>query len=191
MSVVQVGKTDDFAPACTDGTADRASPWRSPLLNIRQSERTTAEEVRPHTRTRTATGRNVQHLLTVEFCEAKPGSDLDGHDAQWTASHDSKGLCPATDRGRCERTWTWSRLRESHRTYLKTIAQTLGPEALMKYIDASEAIKRLAAAQGIDVLNHGQTWNNRFEMQQQMGMANQKRCRPSRSPCWRSNDGPQ
>jgi len=29
----------------------------------------------------------------------------------------------------------------------------MGPEALMKYIDASEYIKRLAAAQGIDVLN--------------------------------------
>ena len=34
-----------------------------------------------------------------------------------------------------------------------TIAQTLGPEALMQYINADEAIKRLAAAQGIDVLN--------------------------------------
>ena len=34
-----------------------------------------------------------------------------------------------------------------------TIAQTLGPEALVKYIEPSEAIKRLAAAQGIDVLN--------------------------------------
>jgi hypothetical protein len=34
-----------------------------------------------------------------------------------------------------------------------TIAQTLGPDALMQYINADEAIKRLAAAQGIDVLN--------------------------------------
>ena len=34
-----------------------------------------------------------------------------------------------------------------------TIAQPLGPEALVKYVDPSEAIKRLAAAQGIDVLN--------------------------------------
>jgi hypothetical protein len=37
--------------------------------------------------------------------------------------------------------------------FIQTVAQTLGPEALMKYIDPSEAIKRLAAAQGIDVLN--------------------------------------
>ena len=34
-----------------------------------------------------------------------------------------------------------------------TIAQTVGPEALMKFINPLEAIKRLAAAQGIDILN--------------------------------------
>ena len=37
--------------------------------------------------------------------------------------------------------------------FIQTVAATLGPEALVKYIDPSEAIKRLAAAQGIDVLN--------------------------------------
>ena len=31
--------------------------------------------------------------------------------------------------------------------------RTVGPEALMKYVNPMEAIKRLAAAQGIDVLN--------------------------------------
>ena len=43
--------------------------------------------------------------------------------------------------------------REALTTFIGTIAQTHGPEALMKYIDPSEAIKRLAASQGIDVLN--------------------------------------
>jgi hypothetical protein len=43
--------------------------------------------------------------------------------------------------------------RESLTSFIMTIAQTLGPEALMQYINADEAIKRLAAAQGIDVLN--------------------------------------
>ena len=42
---------------------------------------------------------------------------------------------------------------ESLTRFIQTVAQTLGPEALVKYIDPSEAIKRLAAAQGIDVLN--------------------------------------
>jgi hypothetical protein len=43
--------------------------------------------------------------------------------------------------------------RESLTAFVTTIAQTLGPEALMQFINPSEAIKRLAAAQGIDVLN--------------------------------------
>jgi len=43
--------------------------------------------------------------------------------------------------------------RESLGSFLQTIAQTMGPEALAKYINSDEVIKRLAAAQGIDVLN--------------------------------------
>ena len=37
--------------------------------------------------------------------------------------------------------------------FLTTIAQTMGPEAIQQYINSEEVIKRLAAAQGIDVLN--------------------------------------
>ena len=43
--------------------------------------------------------------------------------------------------------------RESLAQFMGTIAQTLGPEALLSYINPSEVIKRLAAAQGIDTLN--------------------------------------
>ena len=42
---------------------------------------------------------------------------------------------------------------ESLTRFMGTVAQTLGPEALIKFVNPSEAIKRLAAAQGIDVLN--------------------------------------
>ena len=37
--------------------------------------------------------------------------------------------------------------------FLQTIAQTMGPEAIDQYINPPEVVKRLAAAQGIDVLN--------------------------------------
>jgi hypothetical protein len=43
--------------------------------------------------------------------------------------------------------------KESLIMFMSTIANTLGPEAILKYINPSEAIKRLAAAQGIDYLN--------------------------------------
>ena len=54
--------------------------------------------------------------------------------------------------------------RESLTQFIGTIAQTLGPDALMKFLDPSEAIKRLAAAQGIDILNLVKTEQ---EMQQE------------------------
>ena len=43
--------------------------------------------------------------------------------------------------------------REALTMFMQTIAQTVGPEALIQFINPMEAIKRLAAAQGIDVLN--------------------------------------
>ena len=43
--------------------------------------------------------------------------------------------------------------RESLVQFITTIAQTMGPEALQSLLNPDEAIKRLAAAQGIDVLN--------------------------------------
>jgi hypothetical protein len=61
--------------------------------------------------------------------------------------------------------------RESLTAFLTTIAQTLGPEALTKYVSPDEAIKRLATSQGIDILNLIKTMEQQqSEMQQQMGM---------------------
>jgi hypothetical protein len=65
--------------------------------------------------------------------------------------------------------------RESLTAFITTIAQTLGPESLMKFIDPSEAIKRLAAAQGIDVLNLVKTPDQiQGEMQQAQAAAQQQ-----------------
>ena len=37
--------------------------------------------------------------------------------------------------------------------FMQTLAQTMGPESIQQFINPDELIKRLAAAQGIDVLN--------------------------------------
>ena len=37
--------------------------------------------------------------------------------------------------------------------FAQTLAQTMGPEVMAKYLDPGEYVKRLAASQGIDVLN--------------------------------------
>ena len=66
--------------------------------------------------------------------------------------------------------------RESLTAFIGTIAQTLGPEALMQYINPTEAIKRLAAAQGIDVLNLVKTEQ---QMQEEMQAAQQQQIQQS------------
>jgi len=59
--------------------------------------------------------------------------------------------------------------------FITTIAQTMGPEAIMKYIDPGEYVKRLAAAQGIDVLNLVKTQEQvQGEMQEQQEMQAQQ-----------------
>ena len=57
--------------------------------------------------------------------------------------------------------------RESLTQFIGTISQTMGPEATQRYIDPSEYIKRLAAAQGIDVLNLVKTEEQLQQDQQQ------------------------
>jgi hypothetical protein len=63
--------------------------------------------------------------------------------------------------------------RESLTQFITTIAQTLGPEAMMQFINADEAIKRLAAAQGIDVLNLVKSMDDRNEEAAQAAEAEQ------------------
>ena len=58
--------------------------------------------------------------------------------------------------------------RESLTQFVGTIAQTLGPEALMSYINAEEAIKRLAAAQGIDILGLVKTQEQMAQEKEEM-----------------------
>ena len=89
--------------------------------------------------------------------------------------------------------------------FITTIANTMGPEVMAKFLDASEYIKRLAAAQGIDVLNlvkspetmEQEKQAQEQQMQQQMMMkqagqfANAPMADPSKNPAMgRSlNDG--
>jgi hypothetical protein len=65
--------------------------------------------------------------------------------------------------------------RESLIQFITTIAQTMGPESIAKFIDPTEYIKRLATAQGIDTLNLIKTQQQlQGEMQQQQQMAAQQ-----------------
>ena len=168
VAVVQVGKTADFRTAAEQAQAiERRISEAFLVLNIRQSERTTAEEVRLTQLDLEQQLGGLFSLLTVEFLipylnrtlhilqrsNQLPKIPKDIVRPQIVAGVNALG------RGQD---------RESLTQFIGTIAQTMGPEALMKFIDPSEYIKRLAAAQGIDVLNLVKTEQQlQAEMQQQ------------------------
>ena len=175
VSVVQVGKTADFSTASNMAQQlERRIAEAFMQLNIRQSERTTAEEVRLTQMELEQQLGGIFSLLTIEFLipylnrtllilqrsKEIPNIPKDLVRPQIVAGVNALG------RGQD---------RESLTQFIGTIAQTLGPEALIKYINPSEAIKRLAAAQGIDVLNLVKTEQEMAqEQQQQQQMAAQQ-----------------
>ncbi len=168
VSVVQVGKTADFATAANMAQQIERRIGEAFLqLNIRQSERTTAEEVRLTQLELEQQLGGLFSLLTVEFLVPylnrimmvlQRNGQLPKIPKDFVRPQIVAGV-NALGRGQD---------RESLANFMGTIAQTLGPEALMKYINPSEVIKRLAAAQGIDALNLIKTEEQMAqEMQQQ------------------------
>jgi len=170
VSVVQVGKTADFATAASLAQQIERRVGEAFLqLNIRQSERTTAEEVRLTQLELEQQLGGLFSLLTVEFLVPylnrimlvlQRNGQLPKIPKEFVRPQIVAGV-NALGRGQD---------RESLANFMSTIAQTLGPEALMKYINPSEVIKRLAAAQGIDALNlikSEEQLNQEMEQQQQ------------------------
>jgi hypothetical protein len=140
-------------------------------MSVRDSERTTAEEVRmTQTELEKQLG-GLFSLLTVEFLVPYLTRTLLVLQRSNQIPKLPKDLVRpkivaginALGRGQD---------REALTMFISTIAQTLGPEALMKYLNPDEAIKRLAAAQGIDYLNLIKTQEQlQAEMQQQQNAA--------------------
>ena len=122
------------------------------ILNVRQSERTTAEEVRMTQLELEQQLGGLFGLLTVEFLVPYLNRYLNVFQKTGEIPRIPKGLVKPTivaginSLGRGQDVQALGQ-------FLQTIAQTMGPEAIGQYINPSEVIKRLAAAQGIDVLN--------------------------------------
>ena len=175
VAVIQVGKTADFRTAYEmAGGLEKRIADAFLVLNIRQSERTTAEEVRLTQLELEQQLGGLFSLLTVEFLipylsrtllvlqrsNQLPKLPKDLVRPQIVAGVNALG------RGQD---------RESLIQFITTIAQTMGPESINKFIDPTEYIKRLATAQGIDVLNLIKTPQQiQGDMQQQQMMAAQQ-----------------
>jgi len=175
IAVIQVGKTADFRTAQEMVTmlTQRISEAFL-VLNVRNSERTTAEEVRMTQMELEQQLGGLFSLLTVEFLVPYLDRKLMVLQRDGELPKIPKDLVKPTivaginalGRGQD---------RESLTAFIGTIAQTMGPEAMMKYINPEEAIKRLAAAQGIDVLNLVKTAETmQQDRQQQMQQATQQ-----------------
>jgi len=167
IGVIQVGKTADFNTAMTMmQTLERRLSEAFLVLTVRQSERTTAEEVRLTQLELEQQLGGLFSLLTVEFLLPYLNRKMLVLQRSGELPKIPKDLVNPTivaginalGRGQD---------RESLTAFIMTIAQTLGPEAMMKYINADEAIKRLAAAQGIDVLNLVKSMDQQQAEQQQ------------------------
>ena len=171
VGVVQVGKTADFATASQVAQQLESRILDAFLvLNIRQSERTTAEEVRMTQQELNEQLGGLFSLLTVEFLVPYLNRTLLVLNRNNTLPKLPKDIVRpkivagvnALGRGQD---------REALTMFVTTVAQTLGAEALMKYINPSEAIKRLAASQGIDTLN---LIKSEQQLQQEMQLAQQQ-----------------
>ena len=176
IAVIQVGKTADFRTAQEMVTmlTQRISEAFL-VMNVRNSERTTAEEVRMTQLELEQQLGGLFSLLTVEFLVPYLNRKLMVLQRDGELPKIPKDLVKPTivaginalGRGQD---------RESLTAFIGTIAQTMGPEAMMKYINPEEAIKRLAAAQGIDVLNLVKTSN---QMQQELAQQQQAQMQQS------------
>jgi hypothetical protein len=153
VGVIQVGKTADFRTAAEQiNTLERRISDAFLLLNVRQSERTTAEEVRLTQMELEQQLGGLFSLLTVEFLIPYLNRTLHILQRNRELPKIPKDLVRpqivagvnALGRGQDQ---------QSLVMFIQTLAQTMGPDILGQYLDPGEYIKRLAAAQGIDVLN--------------------------------------
>jgi hypothetical protein len=170
VGVIQVGKTADFRTAAEQmQTLERRISEAFLVLQVRQSERTTAEEVRLTQMELEQQLGGLFSLLTVEFLIPYLNRTL--HILQRTNQIPKlpKDIVRpqivagvnAIGRGQDQ---------QSLVQFAQTLAQTMGPEVMAKYLDPGEYVKRLAAAQGIDVLNlvkTPETMANEAQQQQQ------------------------
>ncbi len=153
VGVIQVGKTADFRTAAEQmQTLERRIADAFLILQVRQSERTTAEEVRLTQMELEQQLGGLFSLLTVEFLIPYLNRTLHILQRNRELPKIPKDLVRpqivagvnALGRGQDQ---------QSLIMFIQTLAQTMGPEVIGQFLDPSEFIKRLAAAQGIDVLN--------------------------------------
>ncbi len=180
VQVVQVGKTADFSTAAQmSQTIERRLLEAFLVMNVRNAERVTAEEVRLTQLELEQQLGGIFSLLTTSFLIPYLDRTLLVLQRTNELPKLPKDIIrPAIVAG--VNALGRGQDREALTMFMQTVAGTVGPEMLMRFINPLEAIKRLAAAQGIDVLNLvktpeqlGQEKEEAMQMQQQQTLLNQ------------------
>jgi hypothetical protein len=173
IGVVQVGKTADFNTAYQMiNMLEKRLAEAFLVLNVRQSERTTAEEVRMTQMELERQLGGLFSLLTTEFLipylnrimhtltRSKKIPSVPSNLVKPTIVAGINALGRGQD-------------REALVQFITTVSQTMGPQAMAQYMNPDEAIKRLAASQGIDILNLVKSMEERNAEQEQAMQAQQ------------------
>ena len=153
IQAVTVGKQGDFRTAAEmAATLERRLADAFLIMQVRDSERTTAEEVRMTQMELDSQLGGIYSLLTTEFLVPYLNRKLAVAQKTGEIPRLPKGIVNpvivagvnALGRGQD---------RESLGMFLTTISQTMGPQATQQFINPEEVIRRLAVAQGITTLN--------------------------------------
>ena len=172
VTAVQVSKQADFSSAyqmITSLTQRLSEAFL--ILSVRQSERTTAEEIRATQQELNEQLGGIYGNLTVELVRPYLQRKLFTLQRSKELPQLPKGIVYPTIIAGLEGIGR-GQDRESLMMFLQTISQALGPEAMAQYIDPEEAVKRLAAAQGIDTLKLVKTAEMRQQEQQKAAQLN-------------------
>ena len=172
VTAVQVSKQADFSSAyqMIQSLTQRLSEAFL-VMSVRQSERTTAEEIRATQQELNEQLGGIYGNLAVELVRPYLQRKLFVLQRSKELPQLPKGIVFPTIIAGLEGIGR-GQDRESLMMFLGTISQALGPEAMAKYIDPEEAVKRLAAAQGIDTLKLVKTAQERDAEMQKMQQAN-------------------
>ena len=172
VTAVQVSKQADFSSAyqMIQSLTQRLSEAFL-IMTVRQSERTTAEEIRATQQELNEQLGGIYGNLTTELVRPYLQRKLFTLQRSKELPQLPKGIVFPTIIAGLEGIGR-GQDRESLMMFLQTISQALGPEAMAQYIDPEEAVKRLAAAQGIDTLKLVKTADKRQQEMQKMQMAN-------------------
>jgi len=168
VTVIQANKASDFRTAADMiGALERRLAEAFLVMNVRESERTTAEEVRMTQLELEQQLGGLFSLLTVEFLIPYLNRKLlVAQRSGEILPLDKKIMRPvivaginALGRGQD---------RDALILFTQTIAQALGTDAVAKFVNPQELITRLATSQGIDTLDLVKSQEDLDAEQQQM-----------------------